>query len=239
MTNIGQIFKKIVNQALKWNNDKRDNYWQVLQWSLKMLEDLVHCNPIDNALENVLCVMCWQLGQYHTDNSINENNDESNALTAPNYQRVGTVNVVHFDNNKVTYNFWVSSNNFHDSISPHGSLRAKTKLKKIQSCAYRQHTGLIINKTSAKHFGKTFWQNNCQLSKTKVGRVRICRNSPNYRTSLHWLLFPTPLVYLHQNWHCSYHSILKKSCVVKELQLRNSLFLKSWPLKNKQKLCRE
>jgi len=154
MTNIGQIFKKIVNQALKWNNDKRDNYWQVLQWSLKMLEDLVHCNPIDNALENVLCVMCWQLGQYHTDNSINENNDESNALTAPNYQRVGTVNVVHFDNNKVTYNFWVSSNNFHDSISPHGSLRAKTKLKKIQSCAYRQHTGLIINKTSAKHFGK-------------------------------------------------------------------------------------
>ena len=32
--------------------------------------------------------MCWQLGQYYTDNSINENNDESNNLTAPNYQRV-------------------------------------------------------------------------------------------------------------------------------------------------------
>lgn len=145
---LDKYFKKIVNQALKRNNDQRDNYWQVLQWSLKMLEDLVHCNL-------VLCIMCWQLGQYYTDNSINENNDESNALTAPTYQRGGTVNVVHFDNNKVTYNFWVSSNNFHDRISLHGTLRAKTKLKKIQSCAYRQHTGLIINKTSAKHFGKT------------------------------------------------------------------------------------
>lgn len=41
-----------------------------------------------------------------------------------------SVNVVHFDNNKVTYHYWVSHNNFHDRFSIPGALKAKTKLKK-------------------------------------------------------------------------------------------------------------